>query len=141
MHNFQKKDYLRDFNTIPASMDSVLFMNYIVEHFLGRDACQRNFHEDTTFNEISSFKIIEKYNNKVKSNRDNCLNHIRYKKYDLPSQEAVNLLIRYFLGEDWYVVDSLSVNQVNSIAFIEIKRMYKGQMRYMDWVKLKKQFK
>ncbi len=33
-------------------------------------------------------------------------------------------MIDYFLGSDWYVVDPLSPNQVNSIAAEEIKIYY-----------------
>ena len=139
MYNIQKNG--RDFNTIPDSMDSVLCMNYLVAHFLGESAVQNTFHEDYTFNYISASKIIKKYNNKVKSSREAHLGHISYKSSQgIPSQEAVNLLINYFLGEDWYVVDSVSVHQMNSIAFTEIKRMYKGQMKYLDWIKFNKHF-
>lgn len=46
----------------------------------------------------------------------------------LAPQEALNELIDYFLGENWYVVDPLGPSQVNAIAVDEIKRKFKGPM-------------
>ena len=42
----------------------------------------------------------------------------------LESSEALNILIRHLLGEDWYVVDPLSPTQVNAIAVDEIIHKY-----------------
>ena len=127
--------YLRDYNVIQESMDSILFMNYVVEHFLSIDVNIRE--EDILFHKSACFDIISKYSNKVKSQRAEYLNKV---SQIYTSQEVVNLLISYFLGEDWYVVDSLSTNQVNSIALIEIKKKYQGKMKYIDWVKFKKRY-
>lgn len=44
----------------------------------------------------------------------------------LQAQEALNLLIDHFLGEDWYVVDPLEPTQVNAIAVDEILSKYSG---------------
>jgi len=38
----------------------------------------------------------------------------------LPAQEAVNLLIEHFLGDDWYVTLSMGSEQVNMEAVFEI---------------------
>lgn len=44
----------------------------------------------------------------------------------LQAQEALNILIDYFLGEDWYVADPLGPTQVNAIAVDEILSKYSG---------------
>lgn len=46
----------------------------------------------------------------------------------LAPQEALNELIVYFLGKDWYVVDPLGQTQVNAIAVYEIKHKFKGPL-------------
>lgn len=46
----------------------------------------------------------------------------------LAPQEALNELIDYFLGKDWYVVDPLGPTQVNAIAVDEIKHKFKGPL-------------
>ena len=42
-------------------------------------------------------------------------------------QTALNELCRFFLGEDWYVVDPLSTKQVNFWIVYEIERKYKNK--------------
>lgn len=42
----------------------------------------------------------------------------------LSDREAMQELIDYILGEDWYVVDPLSQDQINAIAVDEIKRKF-----------------
>lgn len=42
----------------------------------------------------------------------------------MKAQTAVNELCRFFLGEDWYVVDPLSTEQVNVNIVYEIERMF-----------------
>lgn len=42
----------------------------------------------------------------------------------MKAQTAVNELCRFFLGEDWYVVDPLSAEQVNVNIVYEIERMF-----------------
>lgn len=42
----------------------------------------------------------------------------------LSDREATQELINYILGNDWYVVDPLSQNQVNAIAVDEIKKKF-----------------
>lgn len=44
----------------------------------------------------------------------------------LQAQEALNILIDHFLGEDWYVSDPLGPTQVNAIAVDEILSKYSG---------------
>lgn len=39
----------------------------------------------------------------------------------LLAQEAVNILCDYFLGEDWYIPDSVRNDQANAIIVEEIK--------------------
>ena len=39
----------------------------------------------------------------------------------LSAQEAVNILCDYFLGEDWYIVDTVRNDQANAIIVEEIK--------------------
>ena len=45
---------------------------------------------------------------------------------EMNGQEAVNMLITYLLGPDWYVVDPLASCQVNAIAAEDIIRKYRG---------------
>lgn len=40
--------------------------------------------------------------------------------------EFVKEMTKYFLGDDWYVVDSISHGQVNHEALIQIEMKYKG---------------
>lgn len=42
----------------------------------------------------------------------------------MKAQTAVNELCRFFLGEDWYVVDPLNAEQVNVNIVYEIERMF-----------------
>lgn len=42
----------------------------------------------------------------------------------MSDKEALRELIDYILGKDWYVVDPLSNDQVNTIAVEEIKRKF-----------------
>lgn len=42
----------------------------------------------------------------------------------MKAQTAVNELCRFFLGEDWYVIDPLSTEQVNVNIVYEIERMF-----------------
>ena len=42
----------------------------------------------------------------------------------LSDREALQELINYILGKDWYVVDPLSNDQVNAIAVDEIKKEF-----------------
>ena len=39
-------------------------------------------------------------------------------------KNAIRLLIDYFLGKDWYVVDPISHDQINTIAVNEIIKKY-----------------
>lgn len=45
------------------------------------------------------------------------------------------LIIDHFLGEDWYVIDPLSSEQINTVALAEIMGKYKGyknkKVKYM----------
>ena len=50
----------------------------------------------------------------------------------MPAQEALNILIDYLLGENWYVVMSMGVEQVNACAVKQILDKYSKQWR-KDW--------
>ena len=55
------------------------------------------------------------------------------------AQEALNILIEHFLGNDWYVVDPLGVSQVNSVAVVEILQKYpSGSIRRIPKERSKK---
>lgn len=53
-------------------------------------------------------------------------NDVDYGMYAPPTkaQEGLNILIKHLLGEDWYVVDSIGVEQVNSEAIYMILEKY-----------------
>ena len=40
--------------------------------------------------------------------------------YPIDAQEGLNILIDHFLGKDWYVVNPISTEQVNTEAIYEI---------------------
>lgn len=42
----------------------------------------------------------------------------------LTCEQALQQLIEYILGKDWYVVDPLGVTQINAIAVDEIKSKF-----------------
>ena len=44
-------------------------------------------------------------------------------------QIGLDILINYFLGEDWYVVDPLTTIQVNAIAIDDIRYKYKSKAK------------
>lgn len=44
----------------------------------------------------------------------------------MEAQVALDELRRYFLGDDWYVVDPVSTKQVNTQIVYEIESKYKG---------------
>lgn len=50
----------------------------------------------------------------------------------MDAQEAINILVDYLLGEDWYVVDPIGVKQVNAIVVEQILDKYSKQWR-KDW--------
>ena len=54
-----------------------------------------------------------------------------YGLYPAPTeaQLAVNVLIEYLLGEDWYVVDPIHNSQVNTVAVHEILMKYSRKYR------------
>ena len=43
----------------------------------------------------------------------------------MDAQVALSELSDHLLGEDWYVVDPLSIDQINTIIVYEIERKYK----------------
>ena len=43
---------------------------------------------------------------------------------EISAQEALNELARYILGDDWYIVDPLGVDQCNFIILNEIKNKF-----------------
>lgn len=50
----------------------------------------------------------------------------------MDAQQAVNILIDYLLGEDWYVVSPMNVQQVNACAVEQILDKYSKQWK-KDW--------
>ena len=55
-------------------------------------------------------------------------NLCNYSEDTMSGQTALNELCDYFLGKDWYVVDSLSNMQVNPIIVYEIERKYRKRI-------------
>ena len=51
-----------------------------------------------------------------------------YSEDTMSEKTALNELCDYFLGKDWYVVDSLSNMQVNPIIVYEIERKYRKRI-------------
>lgn len=75
--------------------------------------------------------------------RKNRITHVRFTEYmteekkkdpdnifdpPLKAQEAINFLCDYLLGEDWYVVDPVGTEQVNTEIVHQI--LYKYSRRY-----------
>lgn len=59
-----------------------------------------------------------------------------------PAQEAVNILIEHFLGNDWYSTMPMGAKQVNTQAICEILDKYPGHMekgerkaRFLDTIR------
>ena len=50
----------------------------------------------------------------------------------MPAQAAINILCDYLLGDDWYIVDSMGVEQCNAIIVEQILDKYSKQWR-KDW--------
>ena len=42
----------------------------------------------------------------------------------LNAQEGLNILMKHFLGENWYVVDPIHNDQVNAVLVYEILEKY-----------------
>lgn len=47
----------------------------------------------------------------------------------ITDREFVHFIIKYLLGEDWYVVDPLGHDQINQIALEEILNNYSKKFR------------
>ena len=47
----------------------------------------------------------------------------------ITDKEFVHFIIKYLLGEDWYVVDPLGHDQINQIALEEILDKYSKEFR------------
>lgn len=54
----------------------------------------------------------------------------------LNSQEALNILIDHFLGDDWYVVMPLNQQQVNTEAVYEILKKFPDKKSMKDFLKI-----
>lgn len=57
------------------------------------------------------------------------MNDVNLYPNGLDGQDALNILISYLLGNDWYVVDPLSPKQVNEVAVYEILNKYSKKYR------------
>lgn len=53
----------------------------------------------------------------------------------LDAQTAVDILTEHFLGEDWYVVDPLTNDQVNPIVVREILQKYPRKVGLINRIK------
>lgn len=53
----------------------------------------------------------------------------------LDAQTAVDILTEHFLGEDWYVVDPLTNDQVNPIVVREILQKYPRKVELVNRIK------
>ena len=51
----------------------------------------------------------------------------------IEAQEGLNVLIKHFLGEDWYVMMSISQEQVNAEAIYQILKEYRGGKQMKLW--------
>ena len=51
----------------------------------------------------------------------------------MDAQVALNELCRYFLGENWCVVNSISQEQINTEIVYEIELNYKSKVRRKLW--------
>jgi hypothetical protein len=70
--------------------------------------------------EADSERISRAWRNGVKENEsDNIFNEVT-----MSNEEFVDKTITLLLGKDWNVVDSLSADQINAIAFYEIYKKY-----------------
>jgi hypothetical protein len=80
-----------------------------------------------------------KYNKSFEPMKENICN-TSYGLYPAPmhAQEAINILCDYLLGDYWYVVDSIGVEQCNAIIVEQILDKYSGQWR-KDWKHYEKQ--
>jgi hypothetical protein len=56
----------------------------------------------------------------------------------LNAQEALNILCDYLLGDDWYCVMSMGVEQVNAVIVEQILDKYSKQWR-KDWKNYEKE--
>ena len=52
----------------------------------------------------------------------------------MDAQVALNELCRYFLGENWCVVNSISQEQINTEIVYEIELNYKSKIRRKLWI-------
>lgn len=55
----------------------------------------------------------------------------------LNSQEALKILTKHFLGDDWYVVMPLNQQQVNTEAVYEILRKFPEKKSIKDLLRVK----
>lgn len=54
------------------------------------------------------------------------------------AQEGLNILINHFLGENWYSVNPISQEQINTEAIYLILRKYPEKRTLLDYIKCKK---
>ena len=71
-----------------------------------------------------------KYNRSFEAIRAN-IEDVSYGIYPapMPAQQALNILCDYLLGEDWYVTDSIGVEQCNAIITEQILDKYCRQWK------------
>ena len=79
-----------------------------------------------------------KYNKSFESMKENICDTSRgIMPAPMEAQQAVNILIDYLLGDDWYVVSPMDQKQVNACAVEQILDKYSKQWR-KDWAQYEK---
>lgn len=80
-----------------------------------------------------------KYNRSFKTIEEN-IEDITYGLMPAPmeAQQALNILIDYLLGEDWYVVSPMNTKQVNTCVVEQILDKYSKQWK-KDWKHFKQE--
>ena len=59
-------------------------------------------------------------------------NKYEYMLESISAQKALDELSKYILGDDWYIVDPLGVEQCNFIILNEIKRKFDSKKSIFD---------
>ena len=81
-----------------------------------------------------------KYNKSFKTMKEN-IEDISYGLMPAPmeAQQAINILIDYLLGDDWYVANSINTEQVNACAVEQILDKYSKQWK-KDWKQFEQEY-
>jgi hypothetical protein len=52
------------------------------------------------------------------------------------AQEGLNVLIKHFLGEDWYTANPINQEQANTEAIYQILSKYPNRRTLSDYIKI-----